>query len=241
MAFTLVVRHRGRFLVLALPGSLLNSGTYVLLSVWAGAVGTTTGGSKAASIDLASGAAALGIGVGYFLALLVTDLLVVPAAFDAMLGRKPSVKAALSLFVRVLPGAVVAMILISVISAVLFLSLVGIPVALFLLVRWSFLVQELVREPGTSLTALGRSARLVQGSWWRCFGVNLAIVLLGLLPGLVIQPVVRNVHNDAVVVVLVGLAAWLAGPFMATARSVLYADVKLRKGERLQDRAAAGE
>jgi hypothetical protein len=177
----------------------------------------------------------------YFLSTLLTDALIVPAAFEAILGRRPSITSAWLSFRRIIVALLIAWLLLGVISALLFISLVGIPVFFYLAVRWSFLIQELVREPGSPFAALRRSGGLVQGFWWRCLGINVAIVLLSLLPGLAIQPIVRAVNASVVVVALTAVATWVATPFTAVARTVLYADLKLRKGERLQDRAAAGE
>jgi hypothetical protein len=101
--------------------------------------------------------------------------------------------------------------------------LVAIPVALFFGVRWAFVLQAVVIEGAGPIEALSRSWSLVQGNWWRVFGImlvvslilvgiSLAAGLLGLIPflGWIIQLVVPI----------------LLTPIAAIAQTLLYFDLR---------------
>jgi hypothetical protein len=65
--------------------------------------------------------------------------------------------------------------------------LAGLVAAVWLWVRFSLAATALMLEKQGVLTALRRSAKLVRGSWWRVFGVQLLASLLVALIASVIQ------------------------------------------------------
>ena len=58
------------------------------------------------------------------------------------------------------------------------ITIIGIPFALFLFIRWVFYTATALFEEKGAVAALKRSSELVKGGWWRVFGMLLAIVLL---------------------------------------------------------------
>ena len=67
------------------------------------------------------------------------------------------------------------------------ITVIGIPFAIYFAVRWSFYAQAVLIE-GTSVThALRRSSELVKGTWWRVFGLVLAIFLLSFMIQVILQ------------------------------------------------------
>lgn len=56
----------------------------------------------------------------------------------------------------------------------------GIPVAMYLGVRWVFLVQVVIAEESGILQAFNRSVILTRGVWWRIFGRGLLMVVVTL-------------------------------------------------------------
>jgi hypothetical protein len=58
------------------------------------------------------------------------------------------------------------------------LFLLTIPLAIFYWVRWEFALPSIAWEDAGVSQSFSRSARLVQGHWWRTFGI---LVLLGLV------------------------------------------------------------
>ncbi len=70
---------------------------------------------------------------------------------------------------------------------VLAITVVGIAVAIYLGTRWSFYSFAAVVEENSTIGALSRSSELVEGAWWRVFGIMLAIFLLSFMIGLVLM------------------------------------------------------
>ncbi|MCX4762575.1 hypothetical protein OG562_16635 [Streptomyces sp. NBC_01275] len=68
-------------------------------------------------------------------------------------------------------------------------SLASVVVALWLLVRFSLASPALMLEKQGIRKSLGRSAKLVRGSWWRVFGIQLlALVIANIVATLVVVP-----------------------------------------------------
>ncbi len=113
------------------------------------------------------------------------------------------------------------------IIAVLLLSVIGIPVALWLLVRFQFLAQAVVIEGHDGRGALRRSGALVQGRWWH---TALLVGLFNLLVG-----VSALVAGLLLLVVAAGIPLWLFSalislvnalivPLAAVAMTLLFGD-----------------
>jgi hypothetical protein len=109
-------------------------------------------------------------------------------------------------------------------------TLVGIPIAIYFAVCWNFAGQVCVIEGETNpLLALRRSRAIVLGSWWRTAAILLAILLLSLLPSFLADWL--SVGRDSAALVLGAVATAIAAPFLATAQTRLYVDLRLRKHE----------
>jgi len=112
------------------------------------------------------------------------------------------------------------------------LTIVLIPLAVFFFVNWSMAAQVIVVEGESPLRALSRSRKIVKGQWWRTFGINLAILLLAFLPSFVLGRVTAPFGLDWVAALGSALASLLAAPFVAIAQTLLYQDLRRRKGEK---------
>ena len=66
----------------------------------------------------------------------------------------------------------------SLVIAVLTITIIGIPFAIHFAVRWGLFPGTIMFEKPVISSALGRSSELVEGMWWRVFGMFLAIFLL---------------------------------------------------------------
>ena len=64
------------------------------------------------------------------------------------------------------------------ILAILTVTVIGIPFAIYFAVRWGLFIQTIMFEKPLISSALGRSSELVEGMWWRVFGMFLTILLL---------------------------------------------------------------
>ena len=104
---------------------------------------------------------------------------------------------------------------------------------IYLAVRWFFVPQTVVIEGARGAGALTRSGRLVQGFWWRTFGLvllaNLAIAIPGLL---LITPFTAIAEStDRAVWAMVGSAVTtsVTTPFVALYSTLLYYDLLARR------------
>ena len=58
------------------------------------------------------------------------------------------------------------------------ITIIGIPFAIYLAIRWSLYTLPILFEGTPILTSLRRSTELVKGNWWRVFGNFLAVFLI---------------------------------------------------------------
>jgi len=161
------------------------------------------------------------------------DSFLVPAALARLQGKPAGAKSALACWRRLAGPALIVSLLIGVRVAAAALTLVLLPVAVFLYVRWSLAIPALVAERRGAGGSLARSAQLVSGGWWRVFGVIVAVAALTLAP----QAGLQRAFSSADLVVssaALFLAAWLVAPFAAIARTLLYLAVLQRKGSAAQ-------
>ncbi|MFI2366795.1 hypothetical protein [Streptomyces sp. NPDC018833] len=93
------------------------------------------------------------------------------------------VGSALIMSVGILPGVLIG-------EAGVFLSVLGgiaaIVVVIWLMIRFALAPPALVLERQGVIASLRRSAKLVQGAWWRIFGITLLTILLAFLVSMVI-------------------------------------------------------
>jgi hypothetical protein len=104
---------------------------------------------------------------------------------------------------------------------------------LYLFVRWYFVPQAVVIEGGRGPAALRRSGALVDGLWWRTFGLVLLAYVAITLPGLaLLTPFAAIAENtDRAVWAMVGSAVTtsVTTPFLALYSTLLYYDMRARK------------
>jgi hypothetical protein len=68
--------------------------------------------------------------------------------------------------------------------AILSITIIGIPIAIWFLVRWQFFGQAVILDGApSSRTALDRSSEAIKDHWWLALGASLAFQLIGALPG----------------------------------------------------------
>lgn len=73
------------------------------------------------------------------------------------------------------------------VAMVLLFSVIGLPIAIWLAVQFSFFVQVLIYdETATPMEAFRESFRLVKGSWWNVLSKILVFNLIAVLPGIVV-------------------------------------------------------
>jgi hypothetical protein len=112
---------------------------------------------------------------------------------------------------------------------------------LFVMVRWSLVMPALMIENRGAMEALGRSWRVVAGSGWRVLGY---LLLTGFVVGIVGAALVQVVYaalpgslaaTDSGTILVgtlaAGLITTLLAPIPPVAMTLLYFDIRWRKGE----------
>ena len=120
------------------------------------------------------------------------------------------------------------------------LTVIGIPVTIYFLVRWSLWMCAVMLDGDRARPSLARSSDLVKGSWWRVFGitlvlgsvpflapytVNVVLVILGQAPDLWSAITSTNPGEIAVD----ALAQMFIAAFTTIGQVILYFDLRLRK------------
>ncbi|MCQ8775064.1 glycerophosphoryl diester phosphodiesterase membrane domain-containing protein [Streptomyces telluris] len=126
-------------------------------------------------------------------------------------------------------------------------GLVSMVVATWLWIRYSLAAPALMLEKQSVLGAMRRSAKLVQGAWWRVFGIQLLSVLITLLVSLMAQAVVivfdvlingygeqsAAEATDWASLISIGIAAVISStitlPVTAGMTALLYMDQRIRR------------
>ena len=145
--------------------------------------------------------------------------------------------------------------------SVLFVLIVGLSIFLFVLpaiwlsILWIFSMPALLFEGRSGFKAFGRSRELIQGFWWRTFGVVILIgIFTGLLgdviPGAIVGALESSI-GDNFSLYLLALTAFTAigtivtAPIWAAAVTVMYYDMRVRKEgfdvEMMVDRLGTGD
>jgi glycerophosphoryl diester phosphodiesterase family protein len=175
-------------------------------------------------------------GVLQILAVLLATAACFRAIAQAYLGEQTDWRSSLNYALRLAP-ALLLITLLNALGVLLGLLLFVLP-GIWLYVAWAFATPVLLVEGLRGTVALKRSFRLVQGRWWRTFGVLLVGFILAAIISAVVEAVfligiVVGEDNDALVLVLstiagiIGLA--VTTPFQAALLAVLYFDLRVRK------------
>ena len=99
--------------------------------------------------------------------------------------------------------------------------------------RWYFVPQAVVIEGARGPAALSRSTQIVQGFWWRTFGLVLLANIAVAIPGFLLLAPFSAIASstDEAVWALVGtiLATSVTTPFVALYSTLLYYDLLARR------------
>ncbi len=163
---------------------------------------------------------------------LVADAALVRGVADVAEGIPPDFN---YVYVRVFErlGALFLTVLrVLVIFIALCITVVGIPFAVYFLVRWAFVTQTVIIEGQSGHGAMELSAGVVQGCWWRTLGVLFILGLLASFPTGAVSllfsaaaPVAGSLASAVVAVIVL--------PFSATASTLLFFDLQSRERERV--------
>ena len=179
------------------------------------------------------------------------------ASAEVYLDRDLTSRAALQQAWRRFWSYIGGLILWSLVVCALFITVIGIPFSIYFGVRWGLYGLPVMFEGTTARHALRRSTELVKGTWWRVFGIMLAIFLIAIMIQFIFQtsflmlaqvsgtedttlletlrrlffPVPNQIEWRSYAIqrfVTIGIAA-LTMPLGAIGSALLYFDLRIRK------------
>ena len=184
-------------------------------------------GERNAFVD----ALAIGLGLAFtFLGFVVVQAAVTRAVVEIDAGRPVSALSAYRSVFGCLRSMLVALAILAVVQIVLDLTVVLIPVAVFVLVRWSLLGPVASVEGGSPRDLLRRSALLARGHWWRVASISLGVTGAALLAGPAVGTLALLATGAAfdLVNLIAALVYVVALPFAAVVTAYLYVDLRVR-------------
>lgn len=114
---------------------------------------------------------------------------------------------------------IIAEILLGLAIVGLTITVIGIPFAIYLAVRWVFIGQSILLEGASSRYAFSRSSDLVRGNWWRVLGFMFVVGIIGAISGFVLRLIPFGAIIGTILLTPIGL----------TTLTVLYYDLRIRK------------
>ena len=132
---------------------------------------------------------------------------------------------------RRLAPLLAGLVLAAFVVAVLDLTLIGLPIAIWLTICWSLLAQAVVLERAGAFGSLRRSGRLIRHHWWRAASLTVFVTGVALLLGPLVGTLLLFVTNASFDIVNLAsdLVYVVSLPFAAIATTYLYFDLLSRK------------
>jgi hypothetical protein len=157
--------------------------------------------------------------------------------------REVAALGAFRLGLHEIPKLLGTLVLAAIVITVLTLTVIGVPLAIWLAVRWSLLAQVIALEDVRPRRALRRSGALVRRHWLRAASITFGLAVFGLLLGPIagaILLLVTSASFDLVNLIASGIYA-VAMPFVAIATTYLYFDLLVRHQLAGRSKATATE
>lgn len=184
-AFGIYRGHFGTFLgigLLTIPIGILFNGFAILAREYPPAEWVVKWFNDTAGARLA--AAAIVGGFQQVAMVLVISPPVIEAVRSIRAGEEPGVQKSFRQSYGHIWAIAVALLIMGVILGALVLLVIGIPIAIWLAVRWQFFGQAIVLDDAPSArAALRQSRESVRGRWWHALGDSLVFQIIALLPG----------------------------------------------------------
>lgn len=161
--------------------------------------------------------------VGYAIQSGATTLVVA----DDMVGQQVTMQGVLNGALAKLSPLIITSLIIGVICGVLFVTVIGIPFAIWLAVRWVFSTAVVMLEGPTQMQAMSRSSALVQGSWWRTFGIIILTAIVIAIVGAIIGAIFGGIPVVGFIIKL--LYNIVSTPLLSIVITLMYFDSRVRK------------
>lgn len=105
----------------------------------------------------------------------------------------------------------------------MYITIIGIPFAIYFGLRWFFVFQASLLEDASPIEALRGSSELVAGNWWRVLGIT--IVLWLIISAVTFLPSVILAFIPFIGPAIVNIVLW---PAITIGKTVLYSDLRMR-------------
>jgi hypothetical protein len=103
---------------------------------------------------------------------------------DLQHGRRPEIRRSFGEAYRRLWPLAAGLVIVGVVTGVLTFLIIGIPIAIWLLVRWWFFAQAIILDDTPSgMESIGSSAQAVRGRWWQALSDILVFGIFSFVPG----------------------------------------------------------
>ena len=187
------------------------------------------------TLDGGSNPVALALIVFFAVAALVLGIIAGGAMFYAVirqyLGLSISVTACYAWSAARFWSLLVAGILFPLVVILLFFTVIGIPIAFYLMASWHFYIQIILLEKQGPVQALDSSRRLVRGTWWSIFGIGIVFIILEIIIVIAISiPVgLLSFGNSTVGNIASFIGAIVVMPIGLIATALVYFDLRVRK------------
>ncbi len=132
-------------------------------------------------------------------------------------------------------GLAILLLALLIIPILLSFLIVGIPLLLFLLVRWNFAICSIVIENRGVVESLTRSWSLVSKRWWITFGTGLIVTILAFIPaivlGLIGSAISASIGNPIISQICDTLATIIITPFIGIATAIYFLGLRKTKNQ----------
>jgi len=118
-----------------------------------------------------------------------------------------------------------------VLMAVLVLTVVGIPFAIYYYIRTSLFAQASVLEDESAIGSLHASGRLTRRHWWRTFGLTALVNVIAILSGPLVGVLILLLTSRSLIVInTIGAVVYaLVVPYAAIVLTLYYFDLQARR------------
>ena len=136
------------------------------------------------------------------------------------LGQEISIEQSYRFAWKRLGSLIGATILAGLVLFVLIATIIGIPIAIYLGIRWVFILPSILLEGVSPLNAFSRSSKLVEENWWRVLGITLFMAFIA-----------AAISSILGFIPLVGviIGGILSTPVAIISSTLLYYDLRVRK------------
>ena len=109
---------------------------------------------------------------------------------------------------------------------ILSLLLIGIPILIYLIIRWYFALPSMVLDNTGITQSIQKSWDLVDKRWWTTFGTGVVILILMTIPTFALNLISSNLNSSFIILILDTCISTIVSPFQAIATGLYFLSLK---------------